>query len=35
MRLTKKQRKIFSILVAIASLGLLINSLLPLFYSFR
>ena len=33
MRLTKKQRNIFSIVVAIASLSLLLGSLLPLFYA--
>jgi len=34
MRLTKKQRRFFTVLVAIATLGLLLNSLLPLFYAF-
>jgi hypothetical protein len=34
MRLTKKQRRVFSIIVAIASLSLLLGSLLPLFYAF-
>ncbi|AKM79177.1 MAG: hypothetical protein UX85_C0003G0026 [Candidatus Beckwithbacteria bacterium GW2011_GWB1_47_15] len=32
MRLTKKQRLLWTILVAIASVGLLLTSLLPLFY---
>ena len=34
MRLTKKQRRIFTVLVAIASLSLLIGSILPMFYAF-
>jgi hypothetical protein len=34
MRLTKKQRKFFTILVVIAGISLLLGSLLPLFYSF-
>ncbi len=33
MRLTKKQRKFFTILVAIASLSLLLSSLLPFLYA--
>ena len=34
MRLTKKQRKLFGIIIAIASLALIITSLLPIFYAF-
>lgn len=33
MRLTKRQRKFFTVIVAIASLSLLLGSLLPLFYA--
>lgn len=33
MRLTKKQRRLFTIIIIIASLALLISSLLPLFYA--
>lgn len=34
MKLTHKQRKLWLILVTIATLGLVLTSLLPLFYSF-
>jgi hypothetical protein len=34
MTLSKRQRKVFTVLVAIASLALLATSLLPVFYAF-
>ncbi len=33
MRLSKKQQKFWVIIVAIAALGLLLTSMLPVFYS--
>lgn len=34
MRLTKRQRKFFTVIVTLATLSLLAGSLLPLFYAF-